>query len=150
MSALVDRRRLLLGLAAASAAAAAPVPAEAGPAENPELIRLGDMLSDAYTRYNNARHAANAVKATQPAVSEAEYEPYWRAVKAAVKSLCSLVATIMDQPDETMAGLLIKAEALATFGNMTDVDQGWAIFEPNKWHGQIAASILRHAKGGAS
>lgn len=47
MNILLDRRRLLLGLAAASAAAAAPVAVSAAvpsTPENPDLLRLGDML----------------------------------------------------------------------------------------------------------
>ncbi len=45
-SAAVSRRRLLFGLAAASTVAAMPtaVAAVSNPAEDPELIRLGDML----------------------------------------------------------------------------------------------------------
>ncbi len=80
----------------------------------------------------------------------AEYTEGWKAKNAAAKAVCDLIGAIMAQPDNTMEGLLIKAEALDTFACMTDRDQKSAIFEPNKWHGQIAASILRHAKGGMS
>jgi len=79
-----------------------------------------------------------------------EYTAGWKARKVAAKAVCKLVGAIMEQPDRTMAGLLIKAEALDTFACMSEWDQKAAIFEPNKWHGQIAASVLRHAKGGAS
>lgn len=251
MSALVDRRRLLLGLAAASAAAAGPVVAEAAVtvAENPELIRLADELPAVYERYVQSWHEDRAIRdkwyavwplapdeiseVTDPGAKDAwstpgekessfeggflwrkgekfpriitakswwvrnelraakrrlkrkaspalraevdrlthtlkvagkyedecirikeachdEYTAGWKAKKAAAEAVCNLIGAIMEQPDETMAGLLIKAEALDTFAGMTDFDQKAAIWEPNKWHGQIAASILRHAKGGAS
>jgi hypothetical protein len=52
----LNRRRLLIGLAAASTAAAVPVAAIAAtapaqPAENPELVRLGDMIPGAVKAY---------------------------------------------------------------------------------------------------
>lgn len=56
-SALFDRRRMLLGLAAASTAAAAPV-ALAGvetPSEDPALIQLGDLTEAVATAQRTAR-----------------------------------------------------------------------------------------------
>ncbi|RWB98839.1 MAG: hypothetical protein EOQ56_19070 [Mesorhizobium sp.] len=50
----INRRRMLLGLAAASTAAAAITVASAAgcaPVENPELVRLGNRLSDASAEY---------------------------------------------------------------------------------------------------
>lgn len=244
----VNRRSLLLGLAAASAAAAGPIAAEAAATtvENSELIRLADTLPATYDRYVEAWHADAAIRAKWLAVwplapdeisevtvtsaehpwdvpgekeasfdgwlwrkgerwprtitmkshwAEAhlrfakrqlkrkdshahraevarlkrlhklcgeyedecirvkeachdEYTAGWKAKNAASEAVCQLIGAIMAQPDETMEGLLIKADALNTFASMTERDQKAAIFEPNKWHGQIAASILRHARGG--
>ncbi|SIT55005.1 conserved exported hypothetical protein [Mesorhizobium prunaredense] len=50
----INRRRMLLGLAAASTAAAAITAASAAgcaPVENPELVRLGNQLPEASTEY---------------------------------------------------------------------------------------------------
>ncbi|MER9755392.1 hypothetical protein NKJ46_18380 [Mesorhizobium sp. M0166] len=54
MPAAINRRRMLLGLAAASTAAAAVTVASAAgcaPVENPELVRLGNQLPDASAEY---------------------------------------------------------------------------------------------------
>lgn len=62
MTFLLDRRRLLIGLAAASTAAAAPiaVPA-ASPPENPELLALADQLDAAVAETAAARAHKQAV-----------------------------------------------------------------------------------------
>ena len=66
----LNRRRLLLGLAAASTTAAGvTVEAVAAPAENPELIRLGDALPELVNEY---REAADAI----PAIL-AKWSPRW-------------------------------------------------------------------------
>ncbi|UVK49334.1 hypothetical protein BPNPMPFG_008276 (plasmid) [Mesorhizobium sp. AR07] len=60
------------------------------------------------------------------------------------------VAAIMATPDLTMEGLVIKAQALAEWDRAGDEKMDKLAFEHGlDWHGQIAASILRHAKGGA-
>jgi len=61
---VVSRRKLLLGLAAASASAAAiaaPSAAESAVLENPELIRLGDMLHAVAAEYKAANEAEKAI-----------------------------------------------------------------------------------------
>ncbi|MER8797850.1 hypothetical protein NKH75_27270 [Mesorhizobium sp. M0984] len=69
----VNRRRLLLGLAAASTAAAgltvAPPAHSAAQAENPDLIRLGDALPLVEAEYVKAHKAERAVLA--------EWSPRW-------------------------------------------------------------------------
>lgn len=66
----LNRRRLLLGLAAASTTAAGvAVEAIAAPAENLELIRLGDALPELVNEY---REAADAI----PAIL-AKWSPRW-------------------------------------------------------------------------
>ncbi|MDX0911941.1 hypothetical protein GOL41_17395 [Sinorhizobium medicae] len=58
MESAVTRRKLLLGLASASAAAiAAPGAAEPAVLENPELIRLGDLLHTVASDYKAASEA---------------------------------------------------------------------------------------------
>lgn len=89
---------------------------------------------------------ASAYEGETKCITEAaNYTAAWKAVEVATKALSEHVASIMAQPDETMEGLLIKAEALASWGRVKSTDQLWAIYVPHNWHGQIAASILRHA-----
>lgn len=61
----LNRRRLLLGLAAASAAAAAftvaPAAHSATPVENPELVRLGNAFAAIADEYRAARDARIAI-----------------------------------------------------------------------------------------
>ncbi|PSJ57402.1 hypothetical protein [Pseudaminobacter soli (ex Li et al. 2025)] len=60
----INRRRLLLGLAAASTAAATgtvALAAEAAPAENPELIRLGEELPGIVEEYQTATTVRRAI-----------------------------------------------------------------------------------------
>ncbi len=60
----IDRRRLLVGLAAASTAAAAPAVATAATLnENSELLRLADVLVEREGKYLAAREAARAIYA---------------------------------------------------------------------------------------
>lgn len=61
------------------------------------------------------------------------------------------VAAIMDEPDFTMEGLIIKAMALAEWDKCgSRFGDKFAFRHGLNWHGQIAESVLRHAKGGAS
>lgn len=60
------------------------------------------------------------------------------------------IAAMMNETDVTMEGLLIKAEALAAWDRTAKGANKLAIRHGMDWHGQIAASILRHAKGGAT
>lgn len=83
-------------------------------------------------------------------VSETEYAPAREAVTRASRALAELTGAILKQPDKSMAGVLVKAEALDAWGKIHDTDKFYAAFEPYKWNGQIAASILRHAKGAAT
>ncbi len=61
------------------------------------------------------------------------------------------VGAIMDEPDHTMEGLFIKAQALVEWNR---VGKHWgdrlALTYGKEWHGQIAEAILRHAKGGVA
>jgi hypothetical protein len=80
MNIILNRRRLLSGLAAASTAAAAPAAAMAASgsiAENPELLRLGDDLPALVTEYHEAKSARLAILA--------EWKPRW---PRAPKALC--------------------------------------------------------------
>lgn len=62
MEPVVSRRKLLLGLASASAAAiAAPGSAEPAILENPELIRLGDVLHSVASDYKAASEAREII-----------------------------------------------------------------------------------------
>lgn len=62
MTFLLDRRRLLIGLAAASTAAVSPVAAHvAAPVEHPELLALGDKLDAAVAETAAARDHKRAV-----------------------------------------------------------------------------------------
>ncbi len=67
-SGMLDRRRLLFGLAAASTAAAIPATASTPP-EDPELINLGDMLPAILDEHRTATDAENAILD--------EWEPRW-------------------------------------------------------------------------
>lgn len=64
-SALFDRRRMLLGLAAASTAAAAPVALAGGksPSENADLIQLGDLTEALANAEREAREEAALIYA---------------------------------------------------------------------------------------
>jgi hypothetical protein len=79
---------------------------------------------------------------------EAQYERAWKETHAARDDMEGHIAAIMDQPDRTMEGLVIKAQALATWGRV----EGWKVaFKHGQgWPAQIAASILRHAEGAES
>jgi hypothetical protein len=81
-------------------------------------------------------------------ISEASnYEASWKAHAAAAAALEAHVTLMMDQPDHTMEGLVIKAQALEVWGR---VDELYRLTRRGAdWHGQIAASILRHASTAA-
>ena len=73
----INRRRLLLGLAAASTAAATvTVATDAMPAENLELLRLADTVSDVEAEFVSARDARRAIVA--------EWSPRWPALPSAI------------------------------------------------------------------
>jgi len=70
-NAILDRRRLLFGLAAATTAAAVPaIAAGAAPVtEDPELLRLGDILKEIITEHRGSVDAYEAILA--------EWMPRW-------------------------------------------------------------------------
>ncbi|CAN7525024.1 hypothetical protein LJR030_005381 [Rhizobium sp. LjRoot30] len=83
------------------------------------------------------------------AAAEEEMERLNRPKQAALYALYDQVAAIMAEDDRTMEGLIVKAEALAEWDRVGRPDNLIAAVEGD-WHGSIAASILRHAKGGAT
>ena len=58
------------------------------------------------------------------------------------EALAKLVGTIMAQPDITMVGVIIKAQALAVWCNNP---MRIFHFDGNKWPQQLAQSVLRIA-----
>lgn len=61
------------------------------------------------------------------------------------------VAAIMKEPDHTMEGLVIKAQALAEWDRVgSKFGEKLALNHGQNWQGQIAAAILRHAKAGGN
>ncbi|RWO57433.1 hypothetical protein [Mesorhizobium sp.] len=64
---------------------------------------------------------------------------------AAKKSLSDLVTAIMEQPGTTMEGMLIKAQAVATFNKA--IARKYP-FEAELWAAQLAASVLQLASAG--
>lgn len=81
--------------------------------------------------------------------AKAWHKEAWPARDAAHEALEKHVAAIMDEPDWTMEGVVIKAQALAEWDRCgkSHFDRV-ALRHGQGWHGQIAASILRHASGG--
>ncbi|TIQ35970.1 MAG: hypothetical protein E5X48_11130 [Mesorhizobium sp.] len=79
------------------------------------------------------------------------YTDAWKARHVAVEALAKHITAVMKEPDMTMAGLLIKAEAMAAWGRVRGMDGRVAAFiENGNWPAHIAEAILRHAKGGAA
>jgi len=78
--------------------------------------------------------------------SSVDYEAVWRATHAARDALEDHIAAIMNEPEQTMTGLIIKAQALEAWGQV----KGYKIpFRHGEaWPEQIAASILRMARSG--
>ncbi|MBB6465590.1 hypothetical protein HNQ96_001448 [Aminobacter lissarensis] len=68
---------------------------------------------------------------------------------AARAELIDLVGSIMGQPERTMDGIIIKAQALSAWSK---VDRTYRALNLNalEWSGQFAASVLKVATGGAS
>lgn len=106
-------------------------------AEFDRLTRLQQIAKDFETERARVEAAAN-------------YEGAWMHTKAMTIALSDHITKIMDQPETSMVGVIIKAQALASWGRVDEWDQTWAVFKPNNWHGAIAAAILRHAEGGAA
>lgn len=82
--------------------------------------------------------------------AQAEHETKWTVTHRLRDEMEDLIAAIMNETDFTMEGLLIKAEALAEWDRTGKNMDKLAIRHGRDWHGQIAASILRHAAGGAA
>lgn len=84
------------------------------------------------------------------AQAKAEHDQAWPIASARQDDLEKHVAAIMDTPDWTMEGLIIKAQALAEWDRVGRGMDKVAFKHGRDWHGQIAASILRHAQGGVA
>ncbi|RCS25830.1 hypothetical protein DUT91_03460 [Phyllobacterium salinisoli] len=107
-----------------------------------EERRLKKLLKIAETyekKYSQVRADARA--------EEGRFSPVWTKAREA---LGNRISAIMDAPDWTVEGLIIKAEVLAEWDRVCQgVDRPISMIKKD-WHGQIAASILRHAKGGTA
>lgn len=73
-----NRRRMLLGLAAASSAAAVPVASAKAPAEDPELVRLGEKSAALALAYQTAVAEREAIVAA--------WAPQWPAVPVEIRT----------------------------------------------------------------
>lgn len=82
--------------------------------------------------------------------AKAEFETKWTVTHRLRDKMEDLIAAMMNEPDLTMEGLLIKAQALAAWDKSGKGMAKLAIRHGKAWHGQIAASILGHAEGGRS
>ncbi|MGX5803371.1 hypothetical protein ACWGS9_19245 [Bradyrhizobium sp. Arg314] len=86
--------------------------------------------------------------------AKAEYDPAWPIKSELMEKLEKHIAAIMRAEDRTIEGLIIKAQALGEWDRVTSADKGGiykvAFRHGANWHGQIAASVLRHAKGGVA
>lgn len=112
----------------------------AAEAEIAHLVELAAKAEAYQERYD-------AVKAEAEAWSKAA-TPIRHALHEALEKH---IAAIMDQPDHTMEGLIIKAQALAEWDRVgTRYFDRVAFKHGQNWHGQIAASILKHAGGAAA
>lgn len=81
----------------------------------------------------------------------ADHERLYPAKDAAHEALEKHIAMIMDTPDWTMEGLVIKTQALAEWDRVGTRGFDKVAFKHGRdWHGQIATSILRHAQGGVA
>ena len=90
---------------------------------------------------------AERYEADKAAVLDASgYTPAHSRMKAATQALGDMVAEIMAQPEATMLGVVVKAQALVAWGN-TDLLTRWSTPGSHKWEGQLAASVLRLAGG---
>lgn len=77
-----------------------------------------------------------------------DYRASWEAHAAAADALRELVSAMMAETETTMEGLLIKAQALAAWGGVASLYRELNA-KGAAWPGQIAASILRHARATA-
>lgn len=88
------------------------------------------------------------------AVAQAEHKTAWPVTQELFEKLEVHVAAIMDTEDWTIEGLIIKAQALSEWDRVTGSKPHGlakvAFRHGQNWHGQIAATVLRHAKGGAA
>lgn len=82
--------------------------------------------------------------------AQAEHKTKWTVTNRLRDELEDLIAAMMNEVDLTMEGLIIKAEALAEWDRTGKGIHKLAVRHGREWHGQIAASILRHAQGGAT
>lgn len=95
--------------------------------------------------------AAEYEKSFQEIKERASREHKGRSTWELQGELEEYIAAIMATPDWTMEGLIIKAQALAEWDRVGGKKMHKVPFRHGAdWHGQIAASILRHAKGGAA
>lgn len=76
---------------------------------------------------------------------ESNYESASKHAAATAEALEAHVSAIMTQPELSMDGLIIKAQALAAWGKVEPLYR-IPYRHGQDWHGQIAASILRHAQ----
>lgn len=107
-----------------------------------EIARLKSLQSkiDAYqAAYSDARAAAHA-----------DHERLYPIREQALHALADHMSAIMAEPDWTMEGLIIKAEALTEWNRLDRQQKIYAHILGADWHASIAASILRHGERGAA
>lgn len=111
--------------------------AEADIARLKKLSAVVDAYEKEYREVNNA--------------ALAWHKAAWKEKDALHEALEMHIAAMMNEEDITVEGLLIKAQALAEWDRVGSKHFDRIPYRHGQdWHGKIAASILRHAKGGAA
>ncbi|TPN58621.1 hypothetical protein FJ976_01540 [Mesorhizobium sp. B1-1-9] len=104
-----------------------------------------DAWEDALDRYAAEYTAAAKYEAEKARILKASgYEAADRRKEAAATALINAIDGIMAQPETTMAGVMIKAQALAAWGLVTDWQRLLTLQAP-AWGPALGASVLRIA-----
>lgn len=82
------------------------------------------------------------------AAASADHDRLYPIRERALQALANHVSAIMEEPDWTMEGLIIKAETLMEWNRLDKQDKLYAHILGADWHASIASSILRHGEGG--
>lgn len=129
ISALMNRRKVLLGLASASTAAATGAQAsERGTPENPELVALGNATHAAQQNYQDARAECRRIAS--------EFAPLW---PLAPEPILSFGNGCMDERDVTAAGIRRIVEGRGR------IEQMWKFGTPEYFEDEIKRHKARIA-----
>ncbi|WP_162895174.1 hypothetical protein [Rhizobium terrae] len=114
-----------------------------------EYLRAEETIVGLKAQLAEIEAYEEAYRAARAAAHD-DHERLYPIREQALHALADHISALMAEPDWTMEGLMIKAEALIVWNHLDRKEKIYGHLLGADWHASIAKSILHHAEAGAA